>query len=68
MKCDGINMIQVHSIDDAIEKISQCTDREQVKQIVDEVDRRFINAELVVDGDGWAGLSKAVALWIHQNG
>lgn len=61
-------MIQVHSIDDAIEKISQCTDREQVKQIVDEVDRRFINAELVVDGDGWAGLSKAVALWIHQNG
>tara|TARA_Y100001972_G_scaffold115322_2_gene151899 strand:- start:5721 stop:5858 length:138 start_codon:yes stop_codon:yes gene_type:complete len=43
-------------------------DREQVKQIVDEVDRRFINAELVVDGDGWAGLSKAVALWIHQNG
>ena len=61
-------MIQVHSIDDAIEKISQCTDREQVKQIVDEVDRRFINAELVVDGDGCAGLSKAVALWIHQNG
>lgn len=61
-------MIQVDSIDDAIEKISQCSDREQVKQIVDEVDRRFINAELVVDCDGWAGLRKAVALWIHQNG
>lgn len=61
-------MTEPNSLNIVIQRINECSEREQVKSIVDDLDRRFIAGELAMKDDDWAVLSRAVATWIYNNG
>ena len=58
----------MNPINDAIQRIGQCSEKEQVKAIVDDLDRRFLDNEISVDSNGWVALSKAVGNWMRDHG